>query len=166
MIKTYCKISKLYSSTALWLTLHATLHTLETETERLGAKTTQIHKHTCKVKRMRNELGLTVVCVPGWWQSMHPGKPCWPDTVCVAEAVRPYKQYTEQDRQRALDLVHKGASLRKAEAETGVPKTTLIRMTRVCKAHPGPCQGADIRAVVQLDCDALGNSDGTEAVMS
>ncbi|KAL8615719.1 hypothetical protein ACOMHN_007472 [Nucella lapillus] len=72
------------------------------------------------------------------------------------------QQPEEGDRQSALHLVHKGASLRKAEAETGVPKTTLIRMTRACKAHPGPCQGADIRALIQLDFDSLNsNSDGT-----
>lgn len=46
---------------------------------------------------------------------------------------RPYRDYTPQDTDRAVQLVLGGVSLRKAEFMTGVPITTIRRRLKRCK---------------------------------
>lgn len=76
------------------------------------------------------------MCVPGWSQTLHSVE---------EQLLRPCKLYTERDRLLALEMVHEGASLRQVEAATGVPRSTVMRMTKACGAHTGKCHNAKNR---------------------
>ena len=58
---------------------------------------------------------------------------------------RGYKEYTKADIDRAIELVHNGASLIEAEKATRVPDSSIRRFLKKCTAHPGPCKGASLR---------------------
>ena len=58
---------------------------------------------------------------------------------------RGYKEYTKADIDRAIELVHNGASLVEAEKATRVPDASIRRFLKKCTAHPGPCKGANLR---------------------
>ncbi|KAL8607944.1 hypothetical protein ACOMHN_005499 [Nucella lapillus] len=55
---------------------------------------------------------------------------------------REYKKYSQVDAARALHLVHMGLSLSASQNQTGVPMTTIFRMTKRCREHQGNCRGA------------------------
>ena len=65
------------------------------------------------------------------------------------QLVRPSRMYSEEDRVRALDMIHGGATLKQAEHATGVPKSTVMRMTKTCKTHTGICHNAKNRPVTE-----------------
>ncbi|KAK7473332.1 hypothetical protein BaRGS_00035380 [Batillaria attramentaria] len=56
--------------------------------------------------------------------------------------IRTYKNYTQQQIDTALELIHQGLSLNRAAMQSGVPETTILRRTWRCKDHEGPCRGA------------------------
>lgn len=81
------------------------------------------------------------MCVPGWRQQQQTLQ----NMIVEEQLIRPCKMYTEGDRLQALEMVHEGASLRQVEAATGVPKSTVMRMTKTCDAHTGKCHNAKNR---------------------
>ena len=55
-----------------------------------------------------------------------------------------YKNYRGLDLERAMAMVHDGAVLAHAAQVTGVPKTTIRRHTKSCRAHQGFCRDASL----------------------
>ena len=54
-----------------------------------------------------------------------------------------YKQYTQEDMARAVELVHQGHSTPQAALECCVPERSLYYKLSKCEAHRGKCRGAN-----------------------
>jgi hypothetical protein len=52
------------------------------------------------------------------------------------------ENYTPADLDRALDMIHRGASVKMATEETNVPGSTIRRKMANCQMHNGACKGA------------------------
>ena len=55
-----------------------------------------------------------------------------------------YKQYSQADMARAVELVHQGHSTPQAALECSVPERSLYYKLSKCEAHRGKCRGASV----------------------
>lgn len=103
------------------------------------------HTHVCKGVGRVDESENNVRLDPQgelWWCYV-PG----PGTSFFKRRLwRGYKEYTQEDVDRAIALVHDGASLVEAEKTSRVPDASIRRFLKKCTAHAGPCKGANLRA--------------------
>ena len=75
-----------------------------------------------------------------------------------------YKCYSKEDVDRALELVHEGATSIEAAKATRVPDSSIRRLLRKCTAHTGLCKGARHRPGTvwhSLEMSHLGGGSST-----
>lgn len=56
-----------------------------------------------------------------------------------------YKQYSQKDMDRAVELVHLGQSTPQAALECRVPERSLYYKLSKCPDHKGKCRGASVK---------------------